>query len=94
MVFSLPLSHLRIARLRRASVLRLKMRVKGQDDSQDQEILRWCEANDSWRHFSTAEETAAGSAGVIDPVLQSYDGGSLPIGNTIFEGCGVGLHRL
>jgi len=52
--------------LRQVAGLRLKMRVEGQDDTQDQEILGRRRGNDSRRHFCTAEEAAARPAGIVD----------------------------
>ncbi len=62
------------------------MRIEGHDDSQDQEILCWRQSNYSWRRFTPTEEAASAAAGIIDPVLQSYDCGGLTIGHAIFEG--------
>ena len=53
-----------VVHLRQVAGLRLKMRVEGQDDTQDQEILGRCQGNDSWRHFCTAGEAAARPAGM------------------------------
>src|SRR5436190_1974175 len=76
------------------SVSGSKVRIEGHDDSQDQEILCWRQSNYSWRRFTPAEEAASAAAGIIDPVLQSYDCGGLTIGHAIFEGCRVGFDSL
>src|SRR6266567_7475915 len=68
------------------SVSGSKVRIEGHDDSQDQEILCWRQSNYSWRRFTPTEEAASAAAGIIDPVLQSYDCGGLTIGHAIFEG--------
>jgi hypothetical protein len=53
------------------SLLRLKVRVEGQDHPQDQEILGRRQANHPRRHFTVTEKPAGGPAGIVDPVLQS-----------------------
>src|SRR5882724_3121781 len=64
---------------------RSKVRIESHYDSQDQEILSWRQSNDSPRDFAATEETASAAAGIIDPVLESYDCGGLTIGHAIFE---------
>src|SRR6266704_2528981 len=76
------------------ALLRLKVRIECHDDSQDQQILCWCQANYTRRNFSTPEKARPGPAGIVDPVLQSYNRHSLPIWDAIFECCRVGLHCL
>src|SRR6266478_8374694 len=75
------------------SVSGSKVRIEGHDDSQDQEILCWRQSNYSWRRFTPTEEAASAAAGIIDPVLQSYDCGGL-IGHAIFERRRVGFDGL
>src|SRR6266568_3834211 len=60
------------------ALLRLKVRIECHDDSQDQQILCWCQANYTRRNFSTPEKARPGPAGIVDPVLQSYNRHSLP----------------
>ncbi len=61
---------------------------------QSQEILCRLQTNYSRRHFHAAEEAAARSAGIVDPVLQSNYGSSLAMRNAVFQGRRVDFHRL
>src|SRR5207244_12323011 len=74
--------------------LGLKVRVECHDNSQDQQILCWGQANNPWRHLTATEEAAPRPARIVNTMLQPHDRGGPAIWDAIFERCRVCLNGL